>query len=106
MTAPQLDLDFAVDTARTIERLVPIARELAARAGRHGICVADVRLAAVQRGYLTGEERGRRLSFLGAVMRKAGLVQTGDYRRSVIDRSHGNLHAVWVLEEFGREAAS
>lgn len=87
---------------RTIERLMPVAVELAAKAGRAGITVADVRLAAVQRGILTGEERGRSLSFLAHVPARAGLVPKREgeqYRRSSIGRSHGNLHRVWVSPE-------
>lgn len=83
--------------ARDIERLIPIAQELAARAGASGVTVSDLRLAAVQRGILTGAETGRSLSYLGRVMLEAGLENTGTYRRSVMARSNGNLHAVWRL---------
>lgn len=80
---------------RDVERLVPVARELATSAGADGVTVGDLRTAAVARGLLTGEERGKRLAFLGGVMRAAGLVRSEEYRRSSIDRSHGNLHVVW-----------
>jgi hypothetical protein len=86
------------ERARDIERLIPLARELAQKAGPHGITVSNLRLAAVSRGLLTGEETGRRLSFLGAVMRRAALINTGQWRRSDIGRSHGNLNAIWILE--------
>lgn len=86
--------------SRQIERLAPIAAELANRAGPHGITVADVRHAAVQRGLLTGEERGRELSYLHAVPKAAGLIATGGTRRSFIARSHANRHTVWVAKEF------
>lgn len=89
------------DEQRQIDRLVPIARELAAKAGAQGITVSDVRIVAEARGLLTGEERGRRLSYLGKVMEAAGLAKTGDFRRSDIPRSHGNLHAVWRLAAGG-----
>ncbi|NUO62449.1 MAG: hypothetical protein HOQ11_10185 [Gemmatimonadaceae bacterium] len=94
-SAAQMDFDFAADAKRDIERLAPIARALAEDAGRRGITVADVRHEAERRGILTGEERGRRLSFLGSVMKAAGLVPTGEWRRSDIPRSHGNLHQVY-----------
>jgi hypothetical protein len=83
---------------RDIERLVPLAQEIAKKAGCIGITVSDLRLYAVHRGILTGEEEGRRLSFLGAVMPKAGLTATARFRRSDVDRAHGNLNVVWVLE--------
>ena len=96
---------FREEAHRDLERLIPIARELAEKAGDFGCTVADVRIAAVQRGLLTGEERGRRLSFLGKVMRAAGLEPTGEYRRSHIGKSHGNLHAVHVTPEHARRRA-
>jgi hypothetical protein len=90
----------AAKHARDIERLVPLALELAAKA--ECITVSNLRIAAVQRGLLTGEEEGRRLSFLGAVMKAAGLEQTGNFRRSDVPKSHGNLLAEWRLPPFGR----
>lgn len=83
--------------AADVARLVPLARELAKKTGTKGITVSNLRLAAVARGLLTGEETGRRLSFLGSVMKKAGLTRTGEWRRSDVQRSHGNLNAIWVL---------
>lgn len=99
MTA-QVELWSARAAARhraEIERLVPLAVELASKAGLHGVTCADLRIVAVQRALLTGQEQGRTLSFLGATMKAAGLRNTGTYRRSHIDRSHGNLHAIWSL---------
>lgn len=90
---------------RDLDRLIPLARELAEKAGEYGCTVSDVRIVAVQRGILTGEERGRRLSFLGKLMPAAGLVATGQYRRSSVDRSHSNLHAVWVERQYAEGAA-
>ncbi len=73
--------DTASRHATKIAALVPLARELAAKVPS-GITVSNLQLAAVQRGLLTGEERGRTLSYLGAVMRRAGLHPTGEYQRS------------------------
>lgn len=101
----QPSLFDAADRARDSERLQALAVELAQKAGRNGVCVSDLRIAAVNRGLLTGEERGRRLSFLGAVMRKAGLVSTGQYRRSDIPKAHGNLGLIWVAPEYAEQAA-
>lgn len=92
-------LTLTLDQQRDLARLVPLARELAQKAGREGVTVENVRRAAVSRGLLTGEEQGRRLSFLGSLMKRAGLVKTGEYRRSGIGKSHGNLHAVWRNEK-------
>ena len=88
----QFDIDF---TARDLDRLVPLARELAEKAGEYGVTVADLRIYAVNRGYLTGQESGRQLSYLGSVMRHAGLVATDRWRRSQIPKSHGNAQVVW-----------
>jgi hypothetical protein len=85
------------ERAADIDRLVPLARELAKKAGTKGITVSNLRLAAVSRGLLTGQETGRRLSFLGTVMRRAGLNKAGGWRRSDVEQSHGNLTAIWVL---------
>lgn len=92
--------------SRDAERLTEIARDLAQRAGHHGITVANLRHAGEQRGILTGEERGRSLSYLGTVMRRAGLVPTNQMRRSDIPRSHGNLQRVWVAPHYGERVSA
>ena len=78
-----------------VEELVGVAIELAFYAPK-GITVADVRTEAERLGLLSGNEKGRDLSFLGVVMRKADLVPTGEWRRSHIPKSHGNLHRVYA----------
>lgn len=83
------------DKRALIARLVPIAQFLAQSRGEEGVTVSDVRLAAVRGGILPAESRGRELSFLGAVMKRAGLVPTKDFRRSDVEGSHGNNHRVW-----------
>ena len=83
--------------ALDIARLVPLARELAARAGPDGLCVSDLRIVATQRGLLHVRARGRELSYLGAVLKAAGLKATDRYRRSDVPQSNGNLHRVFVL---------
>lgn len=119
MSASQIALDFAegqrrkaVGQARSaskhagqIAALVPIALELARKAGRLGIIAADVRLTAVQRGILTGQETGRDLSYLPHVMRTAGLVSTGKRRNSHIPQSNHNSHLVYVAPEYAEAAA-
>jgi hypothetical protein len=90
---------------RDIERMAPIAKELAEKAGPRGVIFADVRIVAVQRGLLTGEEAGRTLSYGPAVMKAAGLAGTGQYERSHIPKSHGNLQQRWVLPKYAEGAA-
>lgn len=77
-----------------VARLVPLARQLAFDSAV-GITISKLRLAALERGYLTGHETGRQLSYLGAVMRAAGLRATDRWERSAIEQSHGNLNRVW-----------
>lgn len=85
------------DIERAIERMAAIARELGEKAGERGVTVSDVRITAENRGLLTGEERGRRLSYLGTVMKRAGLEPTEEFRRSDVPKSNGNLHRVYVI---------
>jgi len=70
-----------------IQRLVPLAQQLAESGP---ITTETLRRAA---GLL--ESKGRELSWLGAVMKAAGLVPTGVYRRSELPASHGNLVVEW-----------
>jgi hypothetical protein len=70
-----------------IQRLIPLAQRLAESGP---ITTETLRRAA---GLL--ESRGRELSWLGAVMKAAGLKPTGAYRRSELPASHGNLLACW-----------
>jgi len=95
----QLGLELLSRTAARhaglLDRLTPLARELAAQP--HGATIADVREMAMARGLLTGHEQGRSLSCLGALMQRAGLVATPHYRRSMIRQAHGNLGRVWRL---------
>lgn len=95
----QLGMDSLMRAASSkrelIRRMVPLAQKLARVCGSEGVTVCDLREAAVAAGLLTGREVGRQLSFLGAVMRAAGLRATLEYRRSTIPASHGNLHRVF-----------
>lgn len=110
MSGAQIELrwDRRVPAHRreAIDRLIPLAQELARKAGADGVTVADLRLYAVQRGILTGQETGRQLSYLGAVLTLAGLAKSERFRRSVIEQSHGNLHRVFVAPEYARGAAA
>lgn len=98
---PSLQLGFqaleetAQKHAAQIRALVPLAKKLAWAAGSDGCTVADLRHAAALAGILTGRERGRELSYLGAVMKAAGLHATEEWRRSDIPQSHGNLNRVF-----------
>ena len=95
----------AAKHSHRITLLVPVVRELASKAGQMGVTISDVRLVAVQRGLLATQAKGRELSFLGALMRAAGLVPTDRTRRSTIDQSHGNRHTVWTLNFNARRSA-
>lgn len=81
--------------AADIERLRPLVRELAERAGGAGITVGDIRLVAEQRGLLD-RGSGRSLSWLTALPRACGLVSTGRRRMSPLVRSR-NDHAIYRL---------
>ena len=82
------------DHRRLIDKLVEIAQGLA-RVRPEGIIVSDVRREAVRYGLLPAKAKGRELAFLGALMQKAGLVSTEEFRRSDVDASHANLQRVW-----------
>ena len=82
------------DRRSLIEKLVEIAQGLA-RVRPEGLTIADVRGEAARRQLLPAKAKGRELSFLGAVMKRAGLVSTEEFRRSDIDASHGNVQRVW-----------
>jgi hypothetical protein len=104
----QIDLfvkKSAGKNALAIKVMTPLALELARKAGEAGVTVADLRIVGRQRGLLPRSRvRDRSLSWLGAVMRAAGLKATARTRRStVIEESHGNRHVVWVLPEFAQQ---
>ena len=92
--AIQLGMDALWRTAGThreeLERLIPVAQRLARERGR--VTTEDVRRVA---GLI--ESRGRALSFLGALMKLAGLRPTGTYRRSELPASHGNFLSEWEM---------
>jgi hypothetical protein len=78
-----------------IKVLAPIAAELARIHG--SVTVEDLRLEAERRKLLPARNsRDRTLSYLGAVMKRAGLVASGQTRRSAIAHSHRNRHTVWI----------
>lgn len=87
---------------KEIAMLAPIMYDLAKMAdanGSAGVTISHLRLAAVmQRVVLTGKEKKRELSYLGAVPKAAGLERVpGLFWRSEIPDSHGNLQAVWRI---------
>jgi hypothetical protein len=90
--------------ALDIRMLVPLATELAQRVGQVGITVADLRAEAERRGLFKPglNTRDRSLSYLGAVMKAAGLVATDRTRRSFIPQSNGNLLRVWITARNAR----
>lgn len=100
LTAGQLGARSLAATAakneHKIRQLVPLAELLAFAAGPEGIIVGDLREAAVTKKYLTGRETREELCFLGAVMRRAKLVNTGRSQRSKVKKTHGNPNLTWV----------
>lgn len=101
LTLGRRALKSQADTKRAeIEQLAPLMYELAKdaeRNGRIGATISDLRVAAAERRIvLTGSEKKRDLSYLGAVPRAAGLeVVPGVFRRSEIPDSHGNIQRTW-----------
>ena len=96
--------DAASRHALDIRLLVPLATELAQRVGAVGLTVADLRAEAERRGLFKPglNTRDRSLSYLGAVMKAAGLVATDRTRRSFIPHSNGNLLRVWTTPQVAR----
>lgn len=90
--------------------LVGLARSLALTAGAEGITVADLREAARTQwaddpritAALPPDTRGagRRTSWLGGVLSKAGLIPTDRVRRSHIPGTHGNRNVVHIHPEY------
>jgi hypothetical protein len=81
-----------------LEALKPLARELARRGD---VTISDVRIEAQRRGILSGKETRAQLSALGALMQAAGLVLTGEYRKSPLDSTHARPQRVWALPRGG-----
>lgn len=79
--------------AHLLDRLEPLAKELLSR-HPEGITVSNVRLAAVQRGLLTGGETRAQLACLGALMQRVG-EPTTEFRRSDVAKARGNLNRVY-----------
>lgn len=97
--APQLDVfrdrqRAASKHEREIQGLVPVIQELALKAGAYGVTVGELRYVCVVRGLLEPAPKDRRLSWLHAVPRAAGLQRT---ERRRIDPSSRNDHLVYVL---------
>ena len=88
-----------------LQLLIPIAQKLAAAAGREGVTVADVREEAARRGLIPPLGEGRSLSYLGALMKRAGLIATDRTRRSHIEGSNGNRQTVHILPEYREKVA-
>lgn len=83
--------------AETLIALIPVAKDVARAAFPEGITMTEVRAEAVKRGILSGKETGHELSFLGSLGKAAGLVNTGAYRRSPLDVTHGKIQVVWKV---------
>lgn len=87
---------FALE--QDLQLLVKIARRQARKAGRAGITVENVRLAAENAGLLLGStDRAYKARLYGSVMKRAGLViVAGRFVRTPRrGRFGGNLVALW-----------
>ena len=82
----------SADAVVLLTKLVPLARQLAAQAGGHGITVSDVVLVASRRGLVVPD----RAHCLGHLMMKAGLNPTEKMRRSPIKKQRGRFQRVWT----------
>ena len=90
--------------AADLERLVPIAKFLAKRAGASGITVGDVRLQAQREGLIAQHPEGRQLSYLTGLPRRAGLIPTGKRRMSPLPHSR-NDHMIYTLPEYAERSS-
>lgn len=95
----------AAEHEAEIQLLIPIAQRLAREAGAEGVTVADVREVALKQWIIPPLGEGRSLSYLGALMKRAGLVATDRVRRSHIEGSHGNRNTVFVAPEYAERVA-
>lgn len=100
MSTAQLELtDFVGPSPELKARLLTLAREMLLHAGEHGVGFDEVRMAAETRGWLTGSESGRFLSFGALLMQKAG-GRVVRYRKSLHRASHNRRVAVYVHRDY------
>lgn len=96
----QFALDGFLDVAaQTRAKLQKLANEMLIASKEHGIGFDEVREAAETRGWLTGKEPDRSLSFGSAIMKKAGGVVVR-HRKSRHPNAHGRLVAVYVHKQY------
>jgi hypothetical protein len=84
---------------RLKEQLRPLIRTMLADAGAHGVTPHAVRFAAESRGWVTGKETGRFLSFLAGLFKAAGAVP-GAYVQSKHPSRRGAVTRCWILKEY------
>lgn len=104
--APLSEDDIKAAALAIRARLVPIAQELALKAGRGGISSSNVRIAAVLRGILSGKESEHFMNLINvrSVMHQAGLVATREWRVSAVRQAKGSPNRVYVVPEFAEVA--
>ncbi len=97
------DDDRAADLKQLRDRLQRIAHDMLLEDSirvdsgpTHGVTFDQVRIRAETRGWLTGAEQGRTLSFGAALMKAAGGVPC-EYRASKHKNSHGRVVRVFRL---------
>ena len=89
----------AAKNEEKIRALVPIALLLAER--YNDVTVSEVRWVADELDLIGADEN---LSYLGAVMKRAGLVNTGRTRRSFIPVTHAIRQTVWRHPDGGQRS--
>jgi hypothetical protein len=89
-------------------KLVPLARELAEKAGPHGVSSSDLRMAAERAGYLTGQESEHFMNCINvrSVFKSAGLIATSEWRISSVARAKGSPNRVYVASSYAERRAS
>lgn len=96
----QLEFEMHSGPSKELKaRIQRLAHELMIGAKEHGVGFDEVRLAAETRGWLTGEESGRFLSFGSPCMKAAGGIVIR-YRRSMHRQSQRRRVAVYVHKSY------
>lgn len=106
MTGPQPSLFDRYGPDQVCDQVVGIAQALALKVGPAGLTIDNVIHAAIHAGLMPDKGNERELSYLGGVMRKAGLVATGRRVRSEMPHKHGNWRSVWVHPDYAKGVAA
>lgn len=84
------------------EKLRTLAAVMLEAADERGVTFDDVRMAAETRGFLTGDEEGRTLSFGSGLMKQCGAIPTA-FVKSRHRNSNGRVVRLWKLPQYATE---